>query len=258
MKPQLLFVYAVLALCQFTARASTLTMTVNNVANDGVITIQWVVNGGPIQSKDISVNAGDSSGLASAIASAIGSSATATGSKVSINAGSNSGYATIAANKLVKYTSNSDGYSYLPGTPAGIFAFQPDPVTGNSTLLTSSTITAGFTAGLPDVSFDAAAGQTTAQLTSTLQAALFSAGYKTILMAPAELEIFADGSSSSVPTEFDLTLSPDTLNVNPGISTSSATPAPESGTLTMLGLALTVFGLVRRRSRLVQAKAALI
>jgi len=89
---------------------------------------------------------------------------------------------------LVKYTSNSDGYSYLPGTPAGIFAFQPDPVTGNSTLLTSSTITAGFTAGLPDVSFDAAAGQTTAQLTSTLQAALFSAGYKTILMAPAELE----------------------------------------------------------------------
>lgn len=244
MKTLPFFVPAALALCQWTAHADTLTINIDQVKNDGTITIQWQVNGGGIKEKDISVGAGDQSSLASAIASAIGSSASAVGSKVSIKSDGNSGYATIISGGLVKYTNNSDGFSYAPGTPAGVFDFVADG--GNNILMANGTVTAGFTAGLPDVMFSATAGETTTQLTGDLESALFTAGYKTALLPSGGLEIFADGVSSSVPTEFDLTL--DTNGLDPGISTSVASsPTPEPGTLALFGVALVGAGLVRRK-----------
>jgi hypothetical protein len=145
----------------------------------------------------------------------------------------------MIVNQQIRINLDSEGWAALPGVPAAIVAFGPDPITGGTTLVDETSVRAGFAHGLTPASFSASAGTNIATLTSTLNTDLDLNGYITKLLGADAIEVFANGAGT--PTEFDLALN-DLGSGGLGISEELLLPAPEPSS--WLVLAPSLLGLV--------------
>jgi hypothetical protein len=84
--------------------------------------------------------------------------------------------------------------------PIGIFGFAPSLVDGGTLTTAPVTVTAGFTSGLAQISFDEPAGTSISSLASALESSLSAGGYTTELIGPSDVEIF--GVGAILPSDF--------------------------------------------------------
>jgi hypothetical protein len=147
-------------------------------------------------------------------------------------------------NKAIEGGTDKDGFAAAPGQPAGVLTFEPNPITGGTTLTTSSVIRAGFANGLSLVSFTALAGTSIYSLTSMLNSDLDSSGYFTRLLDPTEILVFANGVSTPTELDFSLTQSNPTSD-GIGIQLTSV-PEPSSALLLTASVAALMAGRARK------------
>ncbi len=185
------------------------------------------------------------------LAKGLGHGASSAGNKVTIPHKTKGGDLLnnfVQLNSAMVIKTNVDDF-VLGHLPAGTLYFASNPISGQDSLDSDATITAGFANGLSTVSFVGSAGETLVDLTSTLNTALRGAGYVTTLVDPLHVEVFADGAVG--PTELDFTVTTDGPTIDNDIfygmeSFAAAVPEPGTWALILAGAGISGF-LARRR-----------
>ncbi len=217
------------------AVGASLTVTKVDLTTGGSLPVHFSIGS---KNQDITVtwNAGtDATGIANLIRDQInanfdGEPALTIGTTVMIENGNG---LSAVSQQGVDIRLNAEGFSIDPGVYFAVLGLEANPLSGQDTLVTPATITAGFANGLSPVSFDAAAGQTLEQLAASLNTALDADGYVTTLVSPTQIAITASGVLG--PTELDFTVSPIGDVGDQGIA-YSITEVPEAPTLLLLGI----------------------
>ena len=127
--------------------------------------------------------------------------------------------------------------------PVGAFGFDPNPETGGTVTTADALISAGFTSGLPPVSFTEPAGTDIQSLASALNAALQGGGYQSYLVDPFDVEVL--GFGADLPADFVLGANPLIDGEALGISVDVST-VPEPGSIGLIAFAILGLLAVRR------------
>lgn len=231
----------------------TNTYTITGVRTVGNVTAGVSVGGETLTTVKIHVGLAPQplASYAKQMADGLGNGATAKGNKVTIPHKSRGGDVIInnvQLNSVMVIKTNVDDF-VIGHQPAGTLFFASNPISGQHTLDSDATITAGFANGLSTVSFVGSAGESLEDLTSTLNTALQGAGYVTNLVDPLHVEVFADGAVG--PTELDFTVTADGPTIDDDIfygmqSFAAAVPEPDAWTLMLAGAGISAL-LSRRR-----------
>ena len=236
------------------------TYTVTGVRRTGNVTAG--VSTDPDHSTTVTIHVGlvpqPLASYATQIADGVGHGAKVVGNKVTIPHKTRGGDVitnNVQLNTALVITTNVDDF-VLGHQPAGTLFFASNPISGQDTLDSNATITAGFANGLSTVSFEGLAGESLADLTSTLNADLRGAGYVTSLVDPLHIQVFADGAVG--PTELDFTVTADGPTIANDIaygmqSFAAAVPVPEPGTWILMLAGAGMSGLLARRRKAVES-----
>jgi hypothetical protein len=251
-----------------TAVAGTATLTIDRIKkNGGPVDIKYIltVRGKTTTTaKSFTVSAANNNNTTTKFATDVASAftgATSNGNVVSLPdpaTGGSGAFLDKANDFVLSHTNIDNRLGALPPTnqPYAVLSFLPNDTNGQNTLAADSTITAGFGAGLSQVSFTASAGTSLPGLTSQLNSSLGAAGYSTQMLDPTDILVYTQGLA--LPDEIDLSVDSSTNIGSLGIEYEAAAPLVSANAplpvWTYYFLALLLMGMMLRPGALSHSK----